>query len=489
MLFSVPRSHERASAARFHLSGRLFRACLCALIASTLVCGAFEEAFADVRKSDIIYGEAMGERGIKATSCPTIGAEYAYVCNAEGEEFFARNADAPAQIASVTKIMTAVLALEQGDMGQRVTVSSSAANVGGSTSDLRAGDELSMADALKGLMVPSGNDAAVAIAETLGAQFQKQSKEDGRSLHRHDGSAIDPDDPARTVDAFVARMNEKATELGCTNTLFTNPHGLDDDQFGSDLHSTAREVSIISAYAMKMEEFRSLVDLKEAELAVKRAGEDITVTVETTDELLGAYEGACGIKTGNAELAGPCFAGACEREGEELYAIILKSTSEEQRFIDCTTLYDWVFNNQVDYKLAHSSQTAQMRIDGQEREVPIVADVALSGWVDKTVPATFADPDASVAVFAPNGNVSQSFDLFDVGGGVTAGQTVGKATFWQNNSVVAEVDVVACETVAAPNLFEGIGIWWDKAMRSFSNEPTQAESVIINDTPLLLENA
>lgn len=465
------------------------RAAIQALLAVTLISTLPTIAFADVRKTDIIYGETMGERGIKATSCPNIGAEYAYICNADGEEFFGRNADEPAQIASVTKVMTAVLALENGDMAQRVVVSNAAATVGGSTSDLRAGDELSLSDALKGLMIPSGNDAAVVIAETLGAQFQKDAKESGDTLHRQDGSAIDPDDPAKAIDAFVARMNEKAADIGCTNTLFTNPHGLDADQFGEDLHSTAKEVSKICAYAMKKDEFRSLVDMEQADLAVKRDGEDITVTVETTDELLGVYEGACGIKTGNAELAGPCFAGACNRDGEELYAIILKSTSEEQRFIDCTTLYDWVYSNQVIYSLAHSSQTAQMKVDGDDREVPVVAEVALSGWIDKTVPATFADPDASINVFAPNGNVSQSFEFYDIGGGVSSGQTVGKATFYQNNQIVGEQDLIACESVAAPNPIEGFGIWWDKAMRSLSNEPTQARSVIINDMPLLLDNA
>lgn len=444
-------------------------------------------AAADVRKADVLYGTTMGERGVKASVSPNIGCEHAYVCSSDGTEYFARNADEPVQIASITKVMTAIIALENSELDREVTVSQAAATVGESSADLKAGDVLTMENALKGLMIPSGNDAAIAIAECLGEDFQRASKEDGATLHRSDGSAIDPDDPASALDAFVAKMNEKAEEIGCVDTVFSNPHGLDYGQFAGDLHSTAREVSKICAYAMQNDLFRSFCDIPYAEIPVKRNGEDATVELETTDLMLGNYDGACGIKTGNTDLAGPCFAGACVRDGMELYAIVLDSTSEEQRFVDCETLFDWVYDNHVEYKLADSPESTTMILDGQSREVPIVAEVALTGWVDKTVPATFEDPDASVEVFAPEGNVSQEFEFQDLGGGVSAGQVIGHATFFQNNAEIARVDVVACEDVAGPNPLEAIGIWWDKLTRTFSGEATSAESVIINETPLILE--
>ncbi len=469
------------------------RCFIASLLAAVLICAEVlacpVNAHADIRRSDVIYGATMESRGLKPTSCPNIDSEFVYVCSEDGTEYFSRNADEPAQIASITKVMTAIIALENSEMSREVTVSQTAATIGGSSAELQVGDVLTMENALKGLMVPSGNDAAVAIAETIGPDFQAQARQSGNTLHRADGSAIDSGDPASALDAFVAKMNEKASELGCQNTVFENPHGLDDGEFAGNLHSTAREVSKICAYAMKMDSFRALCDIPFTEIPVKRDGEETTVELETTDLLLGHYEGACGIKTGNAELAGPCFAGACRRDDSDLYAIVLHSSSEDQRFTDCRTLFDWVYDNQVSYDLAHSSQAVDMTYEGTTRSVPVVAEVALSAWVDRTVPVTFKDPDAQVEVFAPHGNVSQRFEFDEVGGGVSAGQVVGKAFFYQQNTEIASVDLVACEDVATPSLIESIGIWWDKLCRSVSGQPTSAESTIINETPLILEKS
>ena len=239
---------------------------------------------------------------------------------------------------------------------------------------------------------------------------------------------------------------------------------------------------------MENETFRAIVAVDEASIPVTRAdGTAATVVLKSTDKLIGVYEGACGIKTGYTEAAGQSFAGACERGGEYLYAIVLHSTSEDQRFEDAEALYNWVYDNRVSYPLAHSDRTVTMTRDGESREVPVVAEVALGAWPDKTVPATFADPDAAVEVFAPDGNVSQSFELFDVNGAVKAGDTLGRATFYQANEVVAMQDVVAAADAEAPGVFEGVGIWWDRLWRGLAGESTVAESVIINDTPLIFD--
>ena len=90
-------------------------------------------------------------------------------------------------------------------------------------------------------------------------------------------------------------------------------------------------------------------------------------------------------------------------------------------------------------------------------------------------------------MFVPQGNVSQRFELDNVSGGVSAGQVIGKATFYQQNQEIASAEIIACKDVPAPSLFESIGIWWDKTCRTFSGQPTSAESTIINETPLILE--
>lgn len=425
------------------------------------------DAWADVRKGDLVMGRSVEERGLPAALCPNVAADYAVLLSSDGTAYFERDADTQAHIASITKVMTAIVALDSGaPLDTPVTVSARAAQVGESSAGLLAGDTMTLESALKGLMIPSGNDAAIAIAETLGPQ-----------LGSGDAEA-----------AFVAAMNAKAAELGMTDSLFANPHGLDNGSHAADMHCSARDVAVMCCYAMENETFRSIVATEEAVIPVTRAdGAAATVTLKSTDKLIGVYEGACGIKTGYTEAAGQSFAGACERNGEYLYAIVLHSTTEDQRFEDAEALYNWVYDNRVSYPLVHSDQTVSLTRDGQAVDVPVVAEVALGAWIDKTVPATFADPDAAVEVFAPDGNVSQSFELFDVNGAVKAGDTLGRATFYQANEVIAVMDVVAAADAEAPGIFERVGIWWDRLWRGLAGESTVAESVIINDTPLIYD--
>ena len=162
-------------------------------------------AHADVRKADVVMGQTVDARGLAVAQCPNVAAEYVYLTDDEGTVYFERNAQAPTQIASITKIMTAIVALENAPLDTQVVVSGNAASVGESSADLQEGDVLTLEEALSALLVPSGNDAAVAIAETVGALM----------------------DPEGGYDAFIAAMNAKAAELGCVDTVFTNPHGLD----------------------------------------------------------------------------------------------------------------------------------------------------------------------------------------------------------------------------------------------------------------------
>ncbi|WP_270299007.1 D-alanyl-D-alanine carboxypeptidase family protein [Eggerthella sinensis] len=186
----------------------------CALACTGIVAPA--TAFADVRKADVVYGQTVDARGLAVAQCPSIDAEYAMVMGSDGTVYFERNASSPTQIASITKIMTGVVALDAVASGlvsldTPITVSAAAASVGESSADLQEGDVMDLETALKALLVPSGNDAAVAIAETI-----------GRAM---DAGASDPE------AVFVQAMNDKATALGCTDTVYENPHGLDFDAY------------------------------------------------------------------------------------------------------------------------------------------------------------------------------------------------------------------------------------------------------------------
>lgn len=433
-------------------------------------------AQADVRQSDIVSGLSVEQRGLTATSCPNVAAEYAYVVSDDGTVYFERGADTQTHIASITKVMTALVALEYGDLqNTTITVSQTAASIGESTAGLQTGDTMNLETALKALMVPSGNDAAQAIAESMGDSVKQALQSEG-----------DTSVPDGAYDAFVYAMNKKAAELGMTNSLFANPHGLDMDQHAADMHSTARDVATMVAEAMKNDTFRSIVSGGDATIQVTRNNQTVDIPLTSTDVLIGTYDGACGVKTGFTEQAGECFAGAVERNGKTLYAIVLNSSSETQRFTDATTLDDWVFDNTLDYPLVHSSETTTYtNDDGQEVTVPVVAYVSHAGWLDRTFKATFADPSATVNVFALDGNVSQQLDFDTINGDVKAGQKVGTATFYQHNEPIATCDIVAAEDCPAPNFFEGISIWWTRLTSGITGAQTEATSTVVNTTPLI----
>ncbi len=449
---------------------------LCLAVATLSVAGlSTDDAWGDVRRTDVIAGASIEERGITAADCPSIDASYSCVVDDQGTVYYERDSLTPAHIASITKVMTAMISLDiaQGEddsvsLDTPITVSAQAASIGESTAQLLAGDSLTVHDALKALMIPSGNDAAEALAEDLGAYLVEGEASADQALA-----------------AFVGAMNDKAAELGCTDTVFENPHGLDSDAYAGDLHSTASDLGKIVVCAMENEVFREIVDTGNTTITVTRNGAAMEIPIATTDTMLDVYEGACGIKTGYTETAGSCFAGAANRGDGYVYAIVLNSTSDDQRFTDAEALFDWVYNNRITYWLAQSDETTTMTLDDdEEREVPVVAKVSHTDWTDKTVKATFADPDAAVEVFALSGNVSEEFEFDEVKGRVRTGDVIGQATFYQNDAVVATQDLVAAEDVKAPNIFRAFGIWWK---RVFGGSPKQAESVVLNDTPLIYD--
>lgn len=431
-------------------------------------------AWADVRKSDVVYGQSVATRGLSVSQCPTIDAEHAIVMGSDGTIYFERNANEPTQIASLTKIMTAVVALDAVDSGivsldMTISVSSEAAKVGGSSAGLQEGDTLDLRSALTAMLVPSGNDAAVAIAQGVGAALQTKGGVEGKTPEA----------------AFVNQMNDTAKRLGCTNTLYENPHGLDFDEYAGDLHSTVADQAKVVQYAMKNQLFRADVAQGDATISVMRDGSPTSVTLITTDDFPSYSKAAIGVKTGFTSLAGDSFAAATSKDGLELYAILTNSSSETQRFQDAANLTDWVYSHIKSYPLAQSSQTTTMN----GVSVPVIAKVADGAWTDKCVTATLANPQASVSVFDLNGNVSQSLSYEQLSGSVSVGEKVGTITFKQRNNVIATQDLVATEQVDGPGFFEGIGIWWDRLFRGITGQAQTAQSEVINQTPLIVDKA
>ncbi len=442
---------------------------LCALVVALLLPG---QAFAEVRKADVILDSTVDERGLSVAQCPSIDAEYAILVNGDGDVYFSRDSETPSQIASVTKVMTAIVAIDNAKESTYVAVSEAAATIGESSANLMQGDSMDFDSALKALLVPSGNDAAVALAETIGAQM----------IAANPSSGSDP------VQVFVDAMNAKAREIGCTDTVYENPHGLDDGEFAGDLHSTAADQAKVARCAMGYQKIRDIVGGGTTSIRVDRAGTKETVELETTDELLEMYDAAIGIKTGYTELAGASFMGAASKDGMELYAVVLGSSDEQQRFVDAENMFEWAYDHMSELQLANSDEHTTMNAAGINGDVPVVAKVSHADWIDRTVPATLSDPDAGVSIFDLDGNVSQSMTFDELHGTVHAGDKVGKAVFKQRNEVIAEYDLVACETVEAPNPIETLSIGWQRFIGGFGGNPDKAESQVYNVMPIINNN-
>lgn len=129
-----------------------------------------------------------------------------------------------------------------------------------------------------------------------------------------------------------------------------------------------------------------------------------------------------------------------------------------------------------------------MTLDGETREVPLVASASHADWIDETVDATLADPDASITVFDLEGNVSQSVTFDELHGTVREGDKVGSIVFKQRNMVVAEQDLVACETVEAPNVIDTFKIWWMRLVGGLQGNDAQADSIVYNVMPTISNN-
>jgi len=246
-------------------------------------------------------------------------AAWAVVDAADGDLLLGHNADERRQQASVTKIMTALVVLEwaaatPGAVDGFVQVSTRAGTETGSTAQLRPGDRVAVRDLLEGLLLPSGNDAATALAEHVGAAL--------------DGGG----DP---VDRFVAVMNARATALGLRHTTYGNPHGLTVEGCGS----TPREIAAVAREALRQPLFRELVATRRRTIRLENIdGYARDVVWTNTNKLLG-IEGYDGIKTGTTTPAGCCLASSGERGGRRLIVVVLGSTSTEARYADTRNLF------------------------------------------------------------------------------------------------------------------------------------------------------
>lgn len=226
-----------------------------------------------------------------------------------------KNEDVKSAMASTTKIMTSIVILEKADLDEMVTVSAKAGGTGGSRLGLKKGDKASVKNLLYGLMLRSGNDAAVALAEHVGG----------------------------SVKEFAEIMNEKASELGLTNTHFVTPHGLDD----ANHYTTALELAKLTDYAMNNETFAKIVGTKSITIYINNQPRQIN----NTNELLGTLNGVVGVKTGFTNNAGRCLVTETKRNNMDIITIVLGADTKKDRTKDSVNLIEYTFSKYKMYNV------------------------------------------------------------------------------------------------------------------------------------------
>lgn len=316
-----------------------------------------------------------------------------------GKVLMELNPDEKLSPASITKVMTILLVFEALDDGKialedKVTASQNASSKGGSQIWLKEGEVMTVHELLKATVIASANDACTALGEYV----------------------------AGDETAFVGMMNEKAKELGMTNTCFENCSGLDDTV--TNHYSTARDVAIMSCELMKYEKVKEYTTIW---MDTLRNGETQLVN---TNKLIRYYDGATGLKTGTTSKAGYCVTATAERDGMELVAVVLGSDNSKERFEDAKKMLSWGFANYTIY---------QPKIDRS-----LITDVSVLYGKESVAKSVVNKPKPILIEKSMKDKITQRVDMcVDVEAPVEKNQTFGKIYFEIDGKKVGECSILS----------------------------------------------
>lgn len=328
---------------------------------------------------------------------------------ATGTVLYAQNADERLAPASVTKVMTLLLVMEALDSGklrwdEPVTASDHAASKGGSQVYLEPGEQMSMDEMLKSVVVASANDCATALAEQV----------------------------AGSEEAFVARMNERAQELGMENTHFVNCTGLDDGAEAAEHLTCARDIALMSRELLRHDAIRNYTTIW---MDTVRGGQ---FGLSNTNKLVRFYSGTTGLKTGFTSGAGYCLSASALRDGMELIAVVMHCDTSANRFASAKALLDYGFANYALVTPAPEAASVPVRLGAQDR-----------------VEAVPADPSPVVVDKALRADIRQVTELSEtVCAPVTAGTQLGTLRIYGGSTLLTSIPLVAAQDVARLSLWE-----------------------------------
>ena len=338
-----------------------------------------------------------------AVSEPNISASSAILIEAStGRVLYEKNSHEKRPPASMTKMLTCILGLENLSMNEEILISPTAEHTEYSGMYLKAGDTISAAELFNGVMLISDNGGAVAIGQAV----------------------------AGTIPLFSDMMNKKAKEIGCKNSNFANPNGLPNENH----YSTAEDMAKIAAYCMQNQKFRNIVSTKKTSITVTNPQR--VIDLENTNDLLEVYDGMNGIKTGYTNAAGGCLAASAKRGNVELIAIVMHSADSHTRFDDAAKILDYGFERVKNIRNFDKDKIHRKVFvkNGTQATVMTTAKEDLKFPLLENEKAEF---------------LSVSYDIPKIiSATVKRGEVIGEAILKYNGKKVASVPLVADEQIS-----------------------------------------
>lgn len=322
---------------------------------------------------------------------------------------YGKNEKNQVKMASTTKIMTCIVILENFDLNTTVEASKKAAGTGGSRLGLKTGDKITIRDLLYGLMLCSGNDAAVCLAEST----------------------------CGSVANFADMMNQKAQELKLTNTHFESPHGLDSDEH----YTTAYELAILTDYALTNETFAQIVGTKTATITIN----GYPKTLNNTNELLGNLDGIYGVKTGFTNGANRCLVTACKRGNMDIICVVLGCDTKKFRTQDSIKLIEWTFKN---YEYVNIENILSEKLSNWKQEYCN----SISVQKGKNELTNFSCTKLNIPVIPIKKSLIDNIEVNifinnTLNAPVLENDVIGYATVYSGNQFILNCDIITNETV------------------------------------------
>lgn len=318
-------------------------------------------------------------------------------------------------MASTTKIITCLVVLEKAKLTDVVEISKKAGGTGGSRLGLKAKDKVRVQDLLYGLMLRSGNDSAVALAEHVGG----------------------------SVAGFAELMNQKAQELGLKDTHFVTPHGLDETEH----YTTAYELAVITDVALQNKKFVEIVGTKSCNIMIN----DTPRTIANTNELLGNLAGVDGVKTGFTNNAGRCLVTSTTREGHQIICVILGADTKKIRTTDSVKLIQYVFSNYeyIDAEALMQEEFEQWKMQNNTLEIEkgkeMIPQIKIEDTQIEEIPILKQD----------KANIRVELEIIDsIKAPVNSGEVVGKIEIKNKEEVVLSTNIVVENGVDKKNIWD-----------------------------------